>query len=79
MVLIMTTAEKMIKNVKTLTLEELKKEGDKAYADRQARDAALLEAFNNKKLKSKRLIKEAQFLKRVFKKNIKKEQAKATE
>ena len=79
MVLIMTTAEKMIKNVKTLTLEELKKEGDKAYADRQARDAALLEAFNNKKLKSKRLIKEAQFLKRIFKKNIKKEQAKATE
>ena len=77
--MIMTTAEKMIKNVKTLTLEELKKEGDKAYADRQARDAALLEAFNNKKLKSKRLIKEAQFLKRVFKKNIKKEQAKATE
>jgi hypothetical protein len=75
----MTTAEKMIKNVKTLTLEELKKEGDKAYADRQARDAALLEAFNNKKLKSKRLIKEAQFLKRIFKKNIKKEQAKATE
>lgn len=62
---------RILKNVKSKSYEELKKDADAAYEVAEARKASLLQAYEDKKLKSKALIKEAQA--------IKKEQAKAAE
>lgn len=43
----------------SLKENELKEEGKKLYVEKLKRDGELLEAYNNKKLKSKTLIKKA--------------------
>lgn len=53
-----------IKNVKTMDLESLKEHSDKIFSEKKAEDESLLEAFDNKKLKSKALIKRALQLKK---------------
>ena len=62
---------RIVENVRSKSYEELKKDADTAYEVAEARKASLLQAYEDKKLKSKALIKEAQA--------IKKEQAKAAE
>lgn len=52
-------AQKMIKNVEVMNLKDMKKHGDEVYDAYVANETALIEAFNNKKLKSKNLIKRA--------------------
>lgn len=52
-------AQKMIRNVKILKLNEMKKHGDDLYEIHLINEKALIDAFNDKKLKSKRLIKKA--------------------
>ena len=48
-----------IHNVKSLSLEDLKKHSDEVYASIEADKTQLLDAFNEKKLKSKTAIKRA--------------------
>lgn len=52
-------ARKIIRNVKTLKLDEMKKHGDELYEIHLVNEKALIDAFNDKRLKSKRLIKKA--------------------
>lgn len=52
----------LIKNTKKLSLEDLKKEGDEAYAKKEATDASILAAYEDKRLKSKALIKKGKYL-----------------
>ena len=52
-------AQKMIKHVEVLNLKDMKKHGDDTYDAYIANETALVEAFNNKQLKSKNLIKKA--------------------
>lgn len=52
-------ARKIIRNVKTLKLDEMKKHGDDLYEIHLVNEKALIDAFNDKRLKSKRLIKKA--------------------
>ena len=67
----------ILKNIKRKSYEELKKNAD-AAADAKAKyDAQLLQAFKDKKLKSKALIKEAQVLKKEEDKKNKAAAAKA--
>ena len=62
----------ILKNIKRKSYEELKKSAD-AAADAKAKyDAQLLQAFKDKKLKSKELIKEAQLLKKAEDKKLEK-------
>ena len=49
---------KLIDNTKSLDLKDLKKHGDDLYATQKNSDEALLQAFEDKKLKSKKLIKQ---------------------
>lgn len=42
-------AKRMLKNVKTMTLEEMKKRNEKAYEEREAHKAYLKEKKNSKK------------------------------
>ena len=58
-------AQKMIKHVKSMNLKDMKKHGDDVYAAYLANETSLVEAFNNKQLKSKSLIKKA---KKIIKK-----------
>jgi len=58
-------AQKMIKHVKVMNLKDMKKHGEEAYDIHIANETALLEAFKEKKLKSKALIKKA---KKIIKK-----------
>lgn len=58
-------AQKMIKNVEVMNLKDMKKHGDEVYDAHVANETALIEAFNNKQLKSKNLIKRA---KKIIKK-----------
>ena len=62
---------RIVKNVRSKSYEDLKKDADAAYDAAEARKVSLLQAYEDKKLKSKALIKEAQA--------IKKAQAKAAE
>lgn len=55
-------ADKMIRNVVRLNAEAAKKESDAHYAEKIAREESLLAAYDAKKLKSARLIKEAKAL-----------------
>ena len=50
---------RMIKSLKGAKSEDLKKESDKAFADKQARENSIVAAFEAKKLKSEALIAEA--------------------
>ena len=52
-------ADKMIKHVKTMDLKEMKKHGDEVYEIHINNETALIQAYNDKKLKSKGLIKKA--------------------
>ena len=51
--------EKAIKNTKSLSAEDLKKESDMLYAKKVATEDSLLKAFEDKKLKSNNAIKQA--------------------
>lgn len=42
-------AKRMLKNVKTMTLEEMKKRNEKAYEEREAYKARIKEKKNSKK------------------------------
>ena len=52
----------LIKNTKKLSLEDLKKEGDEACAKKEATDAFILAGYEDKRLKSKALIKKGKLL-----------------
>jgi len=54
--------DSLIKNTKKLSLEDLKKEGDEAYMKKEAVDSFILTGYENKKLKSKALIKKGKLL-----------------
>ena len=54
----------ILKNTKRKSYEELKKSADATAEAKVKYDAQLLQAFKDKKLKSKALIKEAQALKK---------------
>lgn len=55
--------DKAIRTTEKLSYEKLVEEADKCYEIRQAENAALIQALDDNKLKSKNLIKKAQFLK----------------
>lgn len=61
-----------IRNIKSQTVEEMKKESDKLFDAKNAENAQLLQAFKDKKLKSKALIKKAKALKKKEKEAAKK-------
>lgn len=54
--------ENLIRNTKTLDLKGLKEESDKLFDEKKAKEDSLINAYNDKKLKSKSLIREAQNL-----------------
>lgn len=66
---------KTIRNTKTPTYDELKRESAKAFDKLKAEDASILAAYENKQLKSKTLIKRAVELKKAAEKAEKKETA----
>ena len=51
--------DNMVKNVKSLSIEEMKKQSEQNYINKTARENSLIQAYTDKKLKSKALIKEA--------------------
>lgn len=51
-----------IKNTRTLTIAELKKQAEENYQAKVAREESLINAYKEKKIKSKSLIKEAKSL-----------------
>ena len=53
-----------INNAKSITVEEMKKESEKLFDAKNAENVQLLQAFKDKKLKSKALIKKAKALKK---------------
>lgn len=53
-----------IRNAKSQSVEDMKKESDKLFDAKNADNAQLLQAFKDKKLKSKALIKRAKALKK---------------
>lgn len=58
-------AAKIIRNTCSKSYEDLKKEANAAYEVAEVRKADLLQAYEDKKLKSKALIKEAQAIKKT--------------
>lgn len=54
--------ERMIKTVPTLSEEELKKASDERYNEMVAADDFLVAGYNEKRLKSKTLIKQARYV-----------------
>ena len=58
-------AANIVKNVKRKTYEELEKASKESFKTKQEREENLLQAFEDKKLKSKALIKEAKTLKKA--------------
>lgn len=67
------TFNRMIATTKSLTIKELKKEGDDAYADRIAAEDKLVKALKEKKLTDKVKIAEA---KKIIAKREKEEKSK---
>lgn len=63
----------LIRNTKTLSAEEIKKNSEDLYLHQQLEDAKLLEAFEKKRVKSKTAIKRAIRLKRELAKKENKE------
>lgn len=61
-----------INNAKSITVEEMKKESEKLFDAKNAENVQLLQAFKDKKLKSKVLIKKAKALKKKEKEAAKK-------
>ena len=61
-----------INNAKSITVEEMKKESEKLFDAKNAENVQLLQAFKDKKLKSKALIKKAKALKKKEKEAEKK-------
>lgn len=61
-----------INNAKSITVEEMKKESEKLFDTKNAENVQLLQAFKDKKLKSKALIKKAKALKKKEKEAVKK-------
>lgn len=61
-----------INNAKSITVEEMKKESEKLFDTKNAENVQLLQAFKDKKLKSKALIKKAKALKKKEKEAAKK-------
>lgn len=59
----LTRMDKIIRNTKTPTAKELQTEAEVLCVKREQSNASLLEAYENKKLKSKKLIKKARGLK----------------
>lgn len=55
---------RLMATTKVRSYEKMVEDAEKAYNTKQAENAALLQAFADKKLKSKALIKQAQGLKR---------------
>lgn len=53
------TAQDMTKSVKSLKIEKMKKHGDEAYEVARATEDYLINGYNDKRLKSKALIKSA--------------------
>ena len=58
------TFNRLMAKTNVRSYEEMVEDSEKSYNARQAENAALLQAFTDKKLKSKTLIKQAQGLKR---------------
>ena len=58
-------AANIVKNVKCKTYEELEKASKESFKIKKEREENLLQAFEDKKLKSKALIKEAKILKKA--------------
>lgn len=56
---------KLIRNTKTLSVLDLKKESEKLYDKQVSEEDRLLDAFANKRLKSKAAIKKALKLKKL--------------
>lgn len=68
--------DRIVTRTESLDLMQLKEEGDKLHEAAKAREDSILQAFNDKKLKSKALIKEAIKLKgNNNNKNVKKKKA----
>lgn len=59
------TATRMIRTVVTLSEDEMKKVSNELYEARTAEEDNLIAAYDLKKLKSKRLIKQARNLKKL--------------
>ena len=57
-----------IRNLTSPTYEQMEEQSLKRYDEREAKNTQLLQAFNDKKLKSKGLIKKAKVLKKKQKK-----------
>ena len=74
----LNTVQNIIKHIERKSYEELQKHADVAADEKAKYDAQLLQAFKDKKLKSKSLIKEAQLLKKAEDKKLK-EKAKKEE
>lgn len=55
---------KVIKNIESKSYEDLQKEANEAYVAAETRKTNLLQAYEDKKLKSKALIKEAKAIKK---------------
>lgn len=64
-----------IRNVKSQSVEDMKKESNELFDAKNAENAQLLQAFKDKKLKSKALIKKAKALKKKEKEAAKKKAA----
>ena len=56
--------QKAIRNVKSLSYEDLEKQSKTRYEQTLVNDAALIQAYDEKKLKSEGLIKKAKALKK---------------
>ncbi len=52
----------MAKNCSSPSIEDMKKTNDKAFEEKELNEKQLIEAYTNKKLKSKKLIKHAEML-----------------
>ena len=70
------SAANIVKNVKRKTYEELEKSCKESYKAKQERENSLVQAYDDKKLKSKALIKEAKALKKAKEKANKAKQNK---
>lgn len=65
----MKNFDNLIHNTKILSKEDLKKHGDDLFTEKKNAEDQLLEAYNDKKLKSKKLIKQALRIKKERNKN----------
>lgn len=63
--------QNFVKNVKRKSYEDLQKTAEASFKEKVAREENLIQAFEDKKLKSKTLIKEAKALKKTKEKDNK--------